>query len=166
MVIPVTRLDVGEITQEVRARRVSHLIANTISVPSGCWEWQKFRNNSGYGCTSFKGKPWMAHRLMWVLLKGPLPPKLYVCHRCDRKGRCPQRAKTHCKHGHPYDGENLYIDPRGHRHCRKCHLAGQRMHKGGWTKEQAFSLPVTPHGHAPVGGNWERGQSTEEGSPR
>jgi hypothetical protein len=28
--------------------------------------------------------------------------------------------KTHCIRGHVYDEENTYIDPKGHRYCRKC----------------------------------------------
>ncbi len=31
-----------------------------------------------------------------------------------------QRAKTHCPRGHPYSGENLYVDATGRRHCREC----------------------------------------------
>lgn len=30
------------------------------------------------------------------------------------------KAKTHCPKGHAYSGENLYINPRGARVCRKC----------------------------------------------
>jgi len=29
-------------------------------------------------------------------------------------------VKTHCPKGHPYDGENLYVSPRGYRNCRAC----------------------------------------------
>jgi hypothetical protein len=28
--------------------------------------------------------------------------------------------KTHCPHGHPYAGENLYVEPNGKRSCREC----------------------------------------------
>jgi len=28
--------------------------------------------------------------------------------------------KTHCKHGHALEGENLYVEPSGHRQCREC----------------------------------------------
>jgi hypothetical protein len=30
------------------------------------------------------------------------------------------RAKTHCKRGHPFDGKNTYVDRSGRRHCRIC----------------------------------------------
>lgn len=37
--------------------------------------------------------------------------------------------KTHCAHGHPLEGENLYIRPSGHRTCRTCHRkAALRYH--------------------------------------
>lgn len=29
-------------------------------------------------------------------------------------------AKTHCPQGHPYSGENLYLNSRGRRGCREC----------------------------------------------
>jgi len=28
--------------------------------------------------------------------------------------------KSHCPKGHPYSGDNLYIDPKGNRRCRAC----------------------------------------------
>lgn len=32
----------------------------------------------------------------------------------------PSGSRTHCPNGHPYAGDNLYLDPQGHRHCRSC----------------------------------------------
>lgn len=40
--------------------------------------------------------------------------------------------KTHCKQGHPYEGENLWVDKHGHRHCRECMRASTRR----WLKRQ------------------------------
>lgn len=31
-----------------------------------------------------------------------------------------QRAKTHCKYGHPFSGETLYLRVNGARGCRAC----------------------------------------------
>jgi len=37
-------------------------------------------------------------------------------------------AKTHCKHGHPLFGGNLYLRPDGNRGCRECRrIADQRF---------------------------------------
>jgi hypothetical protein len=38
------------------------------------------------------------------------------------------RAKTHCPKGHPYSGDNLEVNNRGHRLCRACR-------KINWTKQ-------------------------------
>lgn len=35
-------------------------------------------------------------------------------------------VKTHCKHGHPYSGDNLRIKPNGKRECRACARAKSR----------------------------------------
>lgn len=177
MVIPVKRLDLRDpMTPEQRKKKIAQILGNCIVTEKGCIEWQKWRNWKGYGETSCQAKNWLVHRLMWVLVKGPLPPKLYVCHRCDnpsccnpehlflgdhlanqqdkhRKGRCPQKAKTHCKQGHPYSGDNLYLDKRGFRGCKTCQRIRLRL-KAGWTKEQAESLPVTLHGFQPVKAKW------------
>ncbi len=37
-------------------------------------------------------------------------------------------AKTHCKHGHPLSGDNLYIH-NGHRHCRVCRSVAMALSK-------------------------------------
>ncbi|MCK5615059.1 HNH endonuclease [Candidatus Pacearchaeota archaeon] len=42
-----------------------------------CWKWL------GNKTTSFHGKPITAHRLAWLLLVGPIPNRLCVCHRCE-----------------------------------------------------------------------------------
>lgn len=38
-----------------------------------------------------------------------------IAHGNDRN-----KTKTHCPQNHPYEGDNLYIDPTGGRHCRIC----------------------------------------------
>lgn len=39
-----------------------------------------------------------------------------------------QRAKTHCPHGHSYEGDNLKTDrATGYRSCKECHRARERV---------------------------------------
>jgi hypothetical protein len=36
-----------------------------------------------------------------------------------------ERNVTHCPKGHPYEGDNLYVDPKGKRRCRACKRASR-----------------------------------------
>ena len=112
---------------------------------SGCWNWQLARDRKGYGRVFFRGKQHFAHRVSAVLFKGfDLNSPLCIIHTCDTpscvnpahlrpgthlenmrdsfsKGRNPRViARTHCAHGHPYSGQNLYVQPNGVRICRAC----------------------------------------------
>jgi hypothetical protein len=50
---------------------------------SGCWLWCAGMSTTGYGSFSVNGRPDHAHRASWILHHGPIPPDLFVCHRCD-----------------------------------------------------------------------------------
>lgn len=45
-----------------------------------------------------------------------------------RNGRHWQVNKTHCKHGHRLDGDNLRITKGGHRQCKECGRRRNREH--------------------------------------
>jgi hypothetical protein len=52
--------------------------------PEECWPWLARRNRSGYGWFhAVTGKPEHAQRTAWRLTHGAIPPRLFVCHRCD-----------------------------------------------------------------------------------
>ena len=92
-----------------------------------------------------RSRPVVASRVAWELTRGPIPKGMDVCHRCDVplcvrpdhlfvashyenmldrdiKGRWSNgnTQKTHCIHGHPLYGENLYMRKTGHRSCKTC----------------------------------------------
>lgn len=49
---------------------------------TGCWEW--FGSKAGaYGIIRHKGKVIGAHRYMYALHNGPIPPGALICHACD-----------------------------------------------------------------------------------
>lgn len=50
----------------------------------GCWFWLSALT-AGYGYFSYEGRPRFAHRIAWILERGPIPPGLFVCHTCDVK---------------------------------------------------------------------------------
>ena len=49
----------------------------------GCWPWLAGKQERGYGHFWFNGRQIGAHRMAWILSRGPIPDGFYVCHRCD-----------------------------------------------------------------------------------
>lgn len=49
---------------------------------TGCWLWNGFYNGD-YGAIQVGKKQLRAHRAAWLLLRGPIPAGLQVCHHCD-----------------------------------------------------------------------------------
>jgi len=102
---------------------------------SPCWLWLAGVTHNGYGQITFDGKHSLAHRFVYELLVGPVPPGLQLDHLCRTRNCCnpahlepvtPKensqrgtRLITHCPKGHEYTVENTYLH-QGRRHCRQC----------------------------------------------
>lgn len=61
---------------------------NSIPEPnSGCWLWLgAIHAKTGYGVSSLRRegfKQLMAHRVAFIVFRGPIPDGLHVCHKCD-----------------------------------------------------------------------------------
>lgn len=105
----------------------------------GCWEWIAGKATGGYGCIKLGRKQYVAHRLMYEAMRGPI--KYTIDHLC-RNRACvnPQHMedvtnkvnilrgesipaknarKTHCKRGHEFTEANTYRERKG-RQCRTC----------------------------------------------
>jgi len=107
-----------------------------------CWEWLGTRNDKGYG--QFKVGPKQqvpAHRFVYELLIGTIPPGLEMDHLCRNpscvnpnhlepvtkrenilRGTNPasmNARKTHCKYGHEFTPDNTHLSSDG-RVCREC----------------------------------------------
>jgi hypothetical protein len=50
---------------------------------SGCWIWKRRIPSHGYGMIWRRGRSHRAHRMAWVLSRGPIPEGLGVLHTCD-----------------------------------------------------------------------------------
>ena len=52
---------------------------------TGCWEWFGLKNWGGYGVLKVRSKRITAHRLAWIVFKGPFDSELVVRHKCDNR---------------------------------------------------------------------------------
>ena len=114
---------------------------------NGCWIWTGEVMPEGYGRLRRRTNGSLhrvyAHRFSYELKHGPIPADLVIDHLC-RVRHCvnPRHLrvvtnrenimagegvgavnarKTECKHGHPFDESNTYVQPsRGTRQCRQC----------------------------------------------
>jgi hypothetical protein len=134
------------------ARPLADRLWEKVDKTATCWNWTA-STSSGYGQIRLGPTFLKAHRVSYELLVGPIPDGLTLDHLC-RNRRCVnpahldpvpiavnirrglvgswERAKTHCKNGHPFDEENtrLTLD-RGkrHRRCRACGRAPFRRRR-------------------------------------
>ena len=139
----------ADIPVPVKVRFVRNaMAASNFVADADCWEWPKSCGSHGYGQVGWGGKDArrlvLAHRMSYLIFLGPIPEGMTVDHLC-RNRRCinpahlrlltnlenaranGMSARTHCPHGHPYNEENTYFDPKGHRYCRECSRARKRV---------------------------------------
>lgn len=101
-----------------------------------------------YGIIYHNGKYNSTHRVMYKLAHGDIPHGMVVHHTCHHSNcinpshlelsghkehtlghdgpTAINKAKTHCRHGHPYDEKNTRYSAKG-RECRAC--ARDRYHR-------------------------------------
>ena len=66
------------------ARERERFEASYLPVPEcGCWLWVGGVDRYGYGKAWAFGKGMSAHRMSWLLHRGPIPVGMCVCHTCD-----------------------------------------------------------------------------------
>lgn len=125
--------------------------------PDECWLWTGAITGRGYGNFLFKPGNRQAHRVAYELLVGPIPEGLVLDHLCRVRAcvnpahvepvtqrentlrglgplavRAYYRARTHCIHGHPLWGDNVWQRklPSGiTRRCRQCQLDARRRYR-------------------------------------
>lgn len=108
---------------------------------TGCWNWMRSKNQYGYGLTTVNARHVSAHRASYEAFVGPIPKGLFLDHLCRNPACCNpahlepvtnqenlirgvcKTLQTHCKNGHPLEGDNLKPTKRGQRQCRICQSA-------------------------------------------
>lgn len=129
--------------QPVLERLIEKVVTNG---DGDCWTFEGGRDPDGYGRINVGGLARKAHTVAYEELVGPIPDGFEPDHTCNQRACCNpdhleivthaenvrrgrsgavnaarQRAKTHCPKGHPYAGDNLYINPtNGQRGCKRC----------------------------------------------
>lgn len=132
----------------VTKRSLAERFWSKVEVTPTCWLWTASRNPSGYGILGVMSEPGHhttvgAHRVAYELLVGPIPEDCEIDHLCrlrhcvnpahleavsrqENMRRGSRATQTHCKWGHPLEGDNLYVLSSSgkrltvHRHCRTC----------------------------------------------
>lgn len=122
---------------------VQDRILATIQVSAaGCWDWQGYKTERGYGRLSVHGKPTPAHRASYEAFVGPIPDGLVTDHLCRntscvnpdhleavtqreniRRGEAPSAQSVRsnrCRNGHLFSPANTYVTRSGTRVCRSC----------------------------------------------
>lgn len=49
----------------------------------GCWLWTGCLNRRGQGNIRRGGNLLLVSRVAWTIMHGPIPAKMFVCHKCD-----------------------------------------------------------------------------------
>lgn len=119
-----------------------------VGFEDSCWPWLAYRNPLGYGMAwdSRRRQMRLAHRVLYEVIVGDLPPGFELDHLCRLRAcvnpdhlepvthhenvlrgdiRSISGNKTHCPQGHPYDEENTRLIA-GRRQCKECGRAATR----------------------------------------
>lgn len=54
-----------------------------VTIDNRCWLWRGGMKRNGYGYIRWNQRTTYAHRAVWEMVNGPIPPDQYVCHHCD-----------------------------------------------------------------------------------
>lgn len=108
-------------------------IASKIGITDdGCWHWIACTDKAGYGGVGWQGRRWIAHRLVYTLLVGPIPEGMdldHLCHNrditCSGGPACRHRACVNPEHCEPATRrQNLRRGRSANRdksHCKRGH---------------------------------------------
>ena len=124
-----------ESNPELHRQRVSASLKGRYGEESRRWKGDKagyvaihmwLTKHYGKGDVCQKCRTTTASRLEWANISKAYQRTrddwLVLCPSCHRK----YDERNHCRNGHIYIEDNLYVNPRGHRECRICRLEAQR----------------------------------------
>jgi hypothetical protein len=68
---------------QYRQSVVSLILNNSKKSENGCIEHQGYCGKLGYGHSTYYGRCYPAHRLLYILINGDIPKDMHVLHSCD-----------------------------------------------------------------------------------
>lgn len=111
--------------EEYQRKSLDRVKSKTVKKPcqypelGDCWEYTGAITSTGYGQSWMNGKVMTAHRAMWTLTFGPIPEKMFVCHKCDNRKCCnpehlflgtqKDNIQDMFKKGRGWDGDKNYM---------------------------------------------------------
>lgn len=132
---------------EPKSEHRSKILAR-INFTETCWLWTGSIRPNGYGKLTTPDATLSAHRAVYEMVRGPIPPGLDLDHLC-RVRHCVNPAhlepvtrrenllrgatipaahasREQCRKGHPLDG---FKRTEGARYCKTCHRERQRARR-------------------------------------
>jgi hypothetical protein len=177
---PRSALQPGAVTRREWLRFMSHVtITNDMCLCSGSphrhWLWHGSLGTNGYAYFGWRGRNYAAYRFAFIALREAIPHGFEPDHLCrihacitpacldivtkavnNARGVsvCAENArKTHCVHGHPLEGDNLYAPnlALGHRVCVMCLQAKYARRKAARQAVREALGPVPERTHCQRG---------------
>lgn len=98
------------------ARPINDRIMECLDVRSDyeCWEWVCGRHQQGYGIIQIDDKKKKAHRVVYEMIVGPIPPGMKLLHKCDNPPCC--------------NPNHLFLGTQAD-NIRDCESKGRSIHK-------------------------------------
>lgn len=143
---------------QYNARWIARLMQRSRPGQNGCIEVDGWHNADGYANAFHRKYGDFPHRVIMILIHGPIPEGMMACHKCGNHGcvnpdhlyigtmkqnardtvnmgRHLEANKTHCAQGHEFTPENTYR----YRNKRKCRTCQKEWHKApgyvAWRRE-------------------------------
>lgn len=120
-----------------------------VGANSKCWPWRGGVSPAKYGSLKFSGETWLAHRVAYTLVWGPLAPGEIVRHTCDTPLCCnPQHLLSGTHQANVRDRVLRGRSARGARNGRARldeNAVSQIRSSALSNKQLAEQFGVTPH---------------------